>query len=491
MSLTDSTEAFQRHGSLGANVDFDAVSIPGSVIERYRRQKDKGIGGDLTNFAGSTTSDTIYLIRNEGNGNTWRKWLVGPFCFLYMAGYISSYFTFTQYMYAKVQNDMFPNVNFSDSGGDCSVNKSSVVYQDQVKVQQHASSWSMYYGLTSGIPSIFANVIFGSSTDKFGRKFLFYFPCIGTFLRMAVSVVGIYTNFDLVYFIPGYIVEGMTGTMFTMLLVCFTYVADISPEKGKRRSFFITMIELAIGMAVSIFSFATGYFIENTGFFYPMLFAGIAICAAFVTAILIPETFPPEKRDTSDSSVWGKLKTAFELFFGTTNRGRRWMYNVLLLAFAASMFSVFGRSSVEQLYQLDEPFCWSSEKIGYFGALRGVVQQAVAMGLVKVLQVAMSDVSIAILGCASFILGNVVEGLARSDAMLFTGNLHTNLQLIPMSLIYYLNYVSIGDRKAFWYFKSSANIQNIQLRPDTFDDETFLLVLRKCIHTLVLYFQRL
>jgi len=43
------------------------------------------------------------------------------------------------------------------------------------------------------------------------------------------------------------------------------------------------------------------------------------------------------------------------------------------------------------------------------------------MGLIKVFQKLMSDESIAILGCVSYAVANVIEGLAKSDIEIYIG----------------------------------------------------------------------
>jgi len=49
------------------------------------------------------------------------------------------------------------------------------------------------------------------------------------------------------------------------------------------------------------------------------------------------------------------------------------------------------------------------------------VQQFIGIGMVKGLQSVLPDVSIALIGCVSFFGGNVVEGLASTDVMLYIG----------------------------------------------------------------------
>lgn len=431
--VTHESGTLKRHGSSPVECDFDTVSIPGAILDRKlttrlheRRPVDTPVGGpyydaSLRNLVGSTISETVYLIKYEPSLSH-RKWLVGPYCFLYMAAYITSYFTFTQYVHSKIQSDIFPDVTSFNVSGICYTNTSSSEYIQQTMVQQKTATWLMYYSLAAGIPAVFSNIVLGSSTDKFGRKFLFILPCMGTFIRMCVSVLGIYLNFDLKYYLIGYVIDGLTGQLATMLLVCFTYVADITAYNGKQRSFGITMIELSIGIGLAIFSFTTGYFIQHFGFFYPMMSAGLMVSASAVIVLFIPESFPKEKRNPHES-ITAKMKTVYDLFWGSFNRGRRWMYNTLMVIFMLTMFTVFGRSNVEPLYQLDAPFCWSPEKLGYFGALKSLVQQIFGMGMIKVLQMVMSDEAIAMLGCASLAMSFTLEGFAKTDVIMYIGKL--------------------------------------------------------------------
>ncbi|KAH3717132.1 hypothetical protein DPMN_059911 [Dreissena polymorpha] len=213
-------------------------ALPGVVIERNKRRSRHGnINGPdlLPDLVGSNVTDDVYLITQSDNEIGWRKWLVAPYCFLYIAGYITSSATFGLFVYYKVQRDLYPDLDQLNETSACKdVNKSSLDYQRQVHVQDVASNWGIYTSLAVGIPAIFANMLLGSSTDKFGRKFLFFLPCIGTLIRMIVTVNGIYFDFNLTYHLIGFIVEGLTGQLFTMLLVCFTYVADVTSQKGKQ-----------------------------------------------------------------------------------------------------------------------------------------------------------------------------------------------------------------------------------------------------------------
>ena len=349
-----------------------------------------------------------------------RKWLIIPICFLYFGAFSISFLTIQQFVYVKIQREKYPDLIFNTSIPACQANESDPNYKIQTQIQQESAEWMSYFALAFGIPSIFSDLILGSYTDRFGRKFLFFLPCIGAFLHVAVNVVGIYTDFALYWFIPVSIVDGLSGHVFGLLLVTFSYIADIT-KPGKERSLGIVVVELVIGIAVAGFSFGTGYFIENLGFFWPMFTAAILVVITIILVILLPETYKKEKR-VETSSAWGNLYSAFKLFFGKENAGKRWIYNTLIVTFTLTIFTVLGRSNVEILYQLNNPFCWDPQRLSWFVALRSGAQQILGMALVKPLQYIFSDESIAMLGCVSLIAGFTMEGLAQTDGVLYGGN---------------------------------------------------------------------
>lgn len=426
-----------RHGSIIAYDDYDSddyktMHVPKSILER---QTSDGVARishadtSVPSLVGTSPTDSVYLIPPVTQFTS-RKWLVIPYCFLYMVAYVMSSAVFVQYTYNRVQKEIFPDKdNFSISEG-CNANKSDLHYKMQESVQEKASNWNMYFSLAAGIPAMLVSIIFGSSSDRFGRKFLFFLPCLGAFIRMSVCTAGIYFNFNFLYFLIGFVLEGISGYIATMLLVTFTYVADVTPPKGKQRSFGITMIELVNGVAATLTNFGTGYFIQYTGYFYPMLASGVLILICLILVIFIQESFPKENRNMSEST-FEKLKTINNLFFGESNRGRRWMYNSLMIVFMLTMFTSFGRQSVEPLYQLGAPFCWSPEKLGYFSSLKNLLQQIFGMGLIKLLQQAMSDEAIAMFGCISFGASFIIEGLSQTDIFMYIGKSHLhNLSIL-------------------------------------------------------------
>ena len=348
-----------------------------------------------------------------------RQWLVIPVCLLYFGALMTSFLTMQQFIYVKIQREKYPNATFNTSIPICNANESDPNYKIQTEVQKESAEWMTYFTIATGIPAVFSDLVLGSYTDKFGRKFLFFLPCIGLFIHLVINVVGIYTNFALYWYIPGCIIEGLTGQMFALLLVTFSYIADIIPS-GKRRSFGIVIVELAIGAGATAFVFAAGYIIQSVGFFWAMLSSAIYLVVIIILIILLPQTYTKEKRQQT-SSAWDHLYNAFRLFFGKSNSGKKWMYRVLMMAFIFSMFTLLGRTNADTLYQLNDPFCWDPIHVSWFMALRSGSQMVVGMVFVKVLQKVVSDEVIAMVGCFSVTMGFVLEGLATSDLLLYAG----------------------------------------------------------------------
>ena len=369
----------------------------------------------LVSTEGSDAEEKTAL-QNRGVVWTTRRWLIIPICFLYGGAAITQWLVLQQYVYVKLQRDNFPNVTIKTVPV-CNANESDPDYQIQQQAQKQAANWQSYFSMAVGIPAIFASLILGSYTDRFGRKFLFLLPVVGGFLSMAIFSVGVHFNFDLHWYIPGCIIEGLTGSGFALLLATFSYTADLT-EANQERSMGIVLINLMYGLSSTVFSISQGFFIQDMGFFWPMVFAVSLMTTIIILIVLLPETYPKEKRVQSRSVV-KTLYSTVELFCGKENAGRRWIFNILLLIFTLGIFTALGRIHVEALYQMNDPFCWDPKHLSWFAALSMGAQGVLGMSVVKPLQKFFTDESIAMIGILSLIAGTVLEGLAWNDAALY------------------------------------------------------------------------
>lgn len=363
----NSTLASSRPGRSRLEYDFHhsdtSSAIPISMIETQI-----SLGGqtfeEIHNHVEYSVKDSVYLLPPKSRGLA-RNWLVAPCCFLYMMGYFSFRSIISQYIYYRVKRQMYPNIDTFNDTSVCYTNRSDPNYEMQTKVQQKASEWTMWLSLVVGIPALFTSIIFGALADKYGRKTVFFLPLTGALVKLMGTALLMYFEVDLKYFLFVYVVDGLTGCVATMLFVSFAYVADITPPDGMQRSLALTLLGLIDGLGVTVGNFETGYFIKATHFFYPTLTCGLLILMAVILVMFLPESFPKEDRKL-DESLFDKIKTVVVLFFGSANAGRRWMYNFLVIIFALTVFANFSCSSIETFYLLDEPFCWTSVKLGYY-----------------------------------------------------------------------------------------------------------------------------
>jgi len=382
----------------------------------YEQDDDAPSKNDVKQEGNTTLSSSI------GQTITFRHWLVGPVAFLFMSSYTFSYFSFAQYKYIKLQNEYFPGIKVNSTTSYCDVNESSVNFKIQQDVQQKTAEWGIYFNLSGGIASIISNFVLGSLTDRWGRKFLFIIPCFGTAFRLGYTVVGMTYNLPLWYYIFGYFVEGCTGQLFNLIQISYIYISDIT-RTGIQRSLGIVFVEFAIGMASTFPNLAAGYIIDATdSFLVPFNIALGILALTMLLIIVLPESFPKEMRlRRTYVSKLDNLRDSYDLFISSKNKGRRWMYNVLLVVFALGLYDVFGRISVENLYLLNYPFCWDPTKLGIFAALRSGFQQIIGMAMVKVLHFCMNDEWISVFGCVSYGSAFVLEAFATNEMMMYIG----------------------------------------------------------------------
>ena len=300
--------------------------------------------------------------------------MIGPVVCLYFFGMISSYYVLVEYTneYCKEEEYDKVNLSLSDTSSPCDTNVSDLVTDTEQKATSKASTWIVYYSIAAGVPAIFANLILGSFTDTYGRKFLLTICILGTCLRLAISATVIYLEASLFYLVLASFVEGCAGQHATCLTVSLAYAADIT-RPGKSRIIGIIVIEVLLGVSLSSASFATGFIVEALGYQTPMFInAGLLALAILITVTLLPETLSKDLR-RKDKSVLKVLKVVFHFFTRNDNKNSRWKYQIIFIVHALTNLSYLARIPTETLYQLASPFCWTPTKVGVYAAIRTMV----------------------------------------------------------------------------------------------------------------------
>lgn len=290
------------------------------------------------------------------------------------------------------------------------------------EAQRESAQWDAYYGYAEYIPGLFVVVFGGIMSDYYGRRFFIILPLLGTFLQYFATLVVVQYNLDIKYFFVGFLLAGITGTRCTLSMALSGVVADIT-KYDKSRSFTFALLHLYDGIGSIIAHISTGYTLKYLGSVPPCLVSFVLCFFNLFTGLYLPETLGNSKRKTNDDTLCQKVGRFFAFYTSSSNLrdGQVWQFVmcVLALTFVISPFTT--RSSVDVLYFLGQPFCFTSEKIGWYDSADDVVSLCISAFVLKLLHFCANDDTIAILSCLSGILSFTIEGFASVWWMLYVG----------------------------------------------------------------------
>lgn len=348
----------------------------------------------------------------------WRNYLTGPILFLHIFAFVMSLTTSGLYVPFYISTTLFPLRTVPVSTGSICVVNESVASPETETIQKKATAFNIYVSLVSGIPAVIASVFLGAFSDRFGRLFLFLAPSIGQIISKLILLFIVYYRIDINFILIGSAIEGSTGGFLALLMAAFSYIADIT-ENNKQRSVAIAFLEIAVGLGLVLGRFCTGYFIKATNFVWPQ----VAACCIYTVVIIIiifvlPETRKPKTESPSkETSCLTHVEKIFSFY--VSKSADRWKYNICILIFFATGITAVGRSGVDILYQISQPFCWDSVKVGWLGAVIGLFQNVICMGMIKVFHLCLNDEGVSILGSISGISGFMITAFASTDIMLY------------------------------------------------------------------------
>ena len=92
---------------------------------------------------------------------------------------------------------------------------------------------NVVYFISGTIPEIIMTFILGSYTDKVGRKKILFFPIIGNFLKVVVTLFIIWFKWPLSTIAVISTVAGMFGGSTCLFSICYAYIVDITDEKER------------------------------------------------------------------------------------------------------------------------------------------------------------------------------------------------------------------------------------------------------------------
>ncbi|XP_046575163.1 solute carrier family 46 member 3-like isoform X1 [Haliotis rubra] len=326
----------------------------------------------------------------------------------------------TQYVYQRYYDEEFDNsTNTLNQTSKCYVNESDPGYLLQERVQEKTSDFQTILTAIGSSLAVISCMFLGAYSDYLGRRFLFIVPLIGESIRYASVTIVIYWNLDLRYMYIGEVFEGITGGYNGVILASYAYTADNTPPKNSR-TIGIAVIDFTTYLAAAASSASTGYFIKDTGFLYPSVTTlSIMLLSVLFVIFLLPETINTDRRSQYPSPVKA-VKNVFGFYFSKDFGPKRGLFWLILASYFLSMFCGAGVSTVQYLFQLNLPFCWGPELIGYFNMAMCLGMQLLGIPVIKLLHLCTSDPVIGIITAFIQAGAYVLIGLASTDFMLFS-----------------------------------------------------------------------
>lgn len=354
-----------------------------------------------------------------------RTVVVEPLLMLYTVAIFVAHTVEAQFRYQKIGQSMGINLDNLTHGKDasCDTNVSDPGYLEMESVQKEAARWNIYIEVATNVPSIFMTILYGSYSDKIGRKIILLLPPIGLMVAAAVNICII--HFDLpVYVFLLTSLQSFFGGSNMMIAACFAYIADTTTHQA--RAFRMTLLDVILMSAASFAQLGLGYWIKAQGFFPPYMFVlGAGFISLLYGIFLVPESKPKTQNAQKNTAEY--LTQGYKLCIKADSTGRRWKINMILLSYVVgNLGSTF---DVMTLYEMNTPLCWKSVLIGYYEAASMMTRCLATLAAVVIFErcMKMREESQAISSHVSSVLEYVYLVFVKTTAMMFIGNIFCDI----------------------------------------------------------------
>ena len=290
--------------------------------------------------------------------------VIEPMVFIYLVAGFPMESIYSQYLYRRVGQSMGINVDNLTSANSnqstCDIDLNDTSYLQREAVQAETSLYTLYIDLAGFLPGFCAYLVFGTMSDRIGRKFLFILPPIGSLYKAALMAAII--EFDLpiwVFYFNAF--EYVFGSFDLLQLASLAYLADTT--SARYLAVRMTILEVVIYLTGGVADLGVGFWIHASGYFWPTLFVCCGKLTALLYAIfLIPETVterPASKRVKKED-----FTRAFNMFKEDDGSGRLWKLRLITFAFFMS-YCTHNKGAL-RLSLMNAPLCWGALLIGYF-----------------------------------------------------------------------------------------------------------------------------
>lgn len=289
---------------------------------------------------------------------------------MYFAGFLCTNSLLPQYMVHRLTKDTHGLLNASQqvtSSSPCNTSNSSSSMEADA-IQSKASQQVLYFTLSASIPSLVTCLIAGGYSDFFGRRPLLLTGCFTGSLKMLLITIIIKLELPTWLFYVAYAADGLSGSWTIMFVMFVSSIADTNPEK-KDRAFWVAILGFAISLVGALLLVVTGVLIDQLGFFAASFMCVVSSTLAFLLAFFFfPETFPPPK-DKKLKLLDGVRKISSYFFHGGSSTERLKLWTCLFI-FMLTVLAPLCLVTIDTLYLLHRPFCWTHSAIGIYSGAR-------------------------------------------------------------------------------------------------------------------------
>ncbi|CAL1546876.1 unnamed protein product [Lymnaea stagnalis] len=308
-------------------------------------------------------------------------------------------------------------------------------WTDQMNEAQALTSrfnvWSM---LVSLLPAFCTNILLGAYSTRIGRRTLFIVPTFGLCARMAVNCIVAYWRLSVYWTFVGMGIAGITGHMPALFMAVYVYTADNTGHK-RSRSFGMVVAQSTSLIFYSLSHIAVGYFIKAEGYLWPMLAATlINVLALCICGVFLKETLVTRTLGKRMSLVEG-VKSVFVFYLIKTDNPRYKRKDFLMLGFVFFMYSTCLGVTIQSLYLMNEPLCWSSVKMGNVITFQGLLSAFASLVLMGLLQRFLTDEIICIISLGSGAASRFVLAFASYDWMIYVAYTIGLFELLLLPII--------------------------------------------------------